>query len=240
MINKIYIFFLTLLINVIDNKTKRQITKFFKEKFKDNKLNIIDVGAHKGETVHQFLYNFNIKNIFAIEANPSTFKILKEKKFKEKNKIFFFNIWLGKKNEEKYLNIFNESSSSTFMEINENSSYFLRKKKILGFFTKDVIVRKNKVKIITLSDFIKENNINKIDILKIDTEGSEFNILQGLDDNNFKMINYIFFEHHYDLMLKKNYNFSDINLLLIKNNFRLCFKNKMRFRKTFEYIYEKK
>ena len=90
MINKIYIFFLTLLINVIDNKTKRQITKFFKEKFKDNKLNIIDVGAHKGETVRQFLYNFNINNIFAIEANPSTFKILKEKKFKEKNKVFFF------------------------------------------------------------------------------------------------------------------------------------------------------
>ena len=39
-------------------------------------------------------------------------------------------------------------------------------------------------------------------------------------------------------MLKKNYTFSDINKLLIKNNFVQLKKFKMPFRKTFEYIYE--
>ena len=44
------------------------------------------------------------------------------------------------------------------------------------------------------------------------------------------------FEHHYDDMLKKDYTFRDIHRLLINNNFKQIYK----FRKTFEYIYEKK
>ena len=47
----------------------------------------------------------------------------------------------------------------------------------------------------------------------------------------------IFFEHHYDDMIKKNYTFSNINDFLKKNNFIQIFKSKMPFRKTLEYIY---
>ncbi len=39
-------------------------------------------------------------------------------------------------------------------------------------------------------------------------------------------------------MVKKNYNFRDINTLLKKNEFKKVFKSKMYFRKVFEYIYE--
>ena len=46
------------------------------------------------------------------------------------------------------------------------------------------------------------------------------------------------FEHHYDNMIIKNYNFREINSLLVKNKFKKIFKLKMPFRKTFEYIYE--
>jgi len=73
--------------------------------------------------------------------------------------------------------------------------------------------------------------------LKIDTEGSEFDVLIGAEDL-LKNIELIIFEHHYHDMLKKNYTFSDINKLLIKNNFVQLKKFKMPFRKTFEYIYE--
>ena len=76
--------------------------------------------------------------------------------------------------------------------------------------------------------------------MKIDTEGFEFNILKGIKRPDFKKIKYIYFEHHYDLMINKGYNFSDINSLLIQNNFEKIFKIKMKFRKSFEYIYEKK
>ena len=85
-------------------------------------------------------------------------------------------------------------------------------------------------------DYLEKKNIENIDFLKIDTEGSEFDILKGLD-SKIKKVNIIYFEHHYDLMLKKEYKFTDINDLLIRNNFRKVFKIKMPFRKVFEYIY---
>ena len=74
--------------------------------------------------------------------------------------------------------------------------------------------------------------------MKIDTEGFEFNVLKGLNDNDFKKIKFIYFEHHYDLMINKGYSFSDINNLLTKNKFQRKYKIRMKFRKSFEYIYE--
>ena len=79
------------------------------------------------------------------------------------------------------------------------------------------------------------NKIETIDFLKIDTEGYEYEILLGLK-NKLKNVKLLMFEHHYDNMIKKNYTFNDMYELLISNNFKIIFKAKMPFRKTFEYI----
>ena len=73
--------------------------------------------------------------------------------------------------------------------------------------------------------------------MKIDTEGYEFNVIKGLQANH-KIIKFIYFEHHYDDMIKKNYTFKDINLILKKFGFQKVFKSKMIFRKSFEYVYK--
>ena len=95
------------------------------------------------------------------------------------------------------------------------------------------------IKITTLRDFIDQNNIEKIDFIKIDTEGYEYEILKGLE-KKFEIVKLIMFEHHYHDMLKKNYKFTDIHSLLKQNNFDRIYKAKMPFRKTFEYIYVNK
>lgn len=100
--------------------------------------------------------------------------------------------------------------------------------------------KRQSIKIINLSNFICENKINNIDVLKIDTEGYEFNILKGLEEKDLNNIKYIFFEHHYDLMLNKGYSFSDIDKLLKTNQFIKVKKFRMKFRKSFEYIYHNK
>ena len=92
---------------------------------------------------------------------------------------------------------------------------------------------------IKLSEYINKKNIKKIDFFKIDTEGYEYNVLKGLE-SKISIISLIMFEHHYDDMLKKDYSFSDIHKLLKDNNFQQIYKYRMSFRKTFEYIYEKK
>ena len=63
---------------------------------------------------------------------------------------------------------------------------------------------------------------------------------KGLNKKHLDRIDFIYIEHHYDQMIIKDYNFSDINSFLKNNNFYLRFKIRMNFRKTFEYIYEKK
>ena len=160
-----------------------------------------------------------------------------DKKFNNTD-IIIENIALGSENKIIEFKQFNESSSSTIKNINEESVYFKRKFKLLNFLNKKRIYQKIPIKIQKLKQYINDKNIKSVDFLKIDTEGYEYEILLGLE-NEIRLVNIIMFEHHYDNMIKKDYTFRDINKLLIKNNFKKIYKLKMPFRKTFEYIYSK-
>ena len=133
----------------------------------------------------------------------------------------------------------NESSSSTIKELNIHSSYFKKKKKLLFNLEKENLYNEILVEQKSIDEYMHQKKIKKLDFLKIDTEGYEFEILLGAK-KNIKNINLVLFEHHYDDMIKKNYKFSDVHDFLNKNNFNQIFKAKMPFRKTFEYIYKNK
>lgn len=237
MIKFLTIFFL----NFFDFIHKKKIINFFYR----NKINleyIIDVGAHYGETINLFLKYFKPKKIYSFEASPQNFIILKKNYSKLdqnlKRIVQIENIALGKNSRIQSFNQTHESSSSTFNKINTKSNYFSRKKFFLGFNKDKDFYKKIELKMISLDSYFSEYNLNKIDLIKIDTEGFEYEVLQGLQ-KNMKNVNYILFEHHYDDMIKKNYKFRDIIKLLKHNNFKLIYKTKMPFRKSFEYIFGK-
>ena len=156
----------------------------------------------------------------------------------KKKKIVLENSALGSTERKISIKQMVESSSSTIRDINHNSKYLIKKKKLL-YSNKDDFFKKIEVNQITLNKYTTINSIEKIDFLKIDTEGYEFDVLLGLK-NKIEKVKFILFEHHYHDMIKKNYTFSDINYFLLKNNFTQIYKSKMPFRKTFEYIYEQK
>lgn len=54
----------------------------------------------------------------------------------------------------------------------------------------------NSVESITINDIIKNNNIDKIKLLKIDCEGSEYEILNNADKNILNKVEYLFGEFH--------------------------------------------
>ena len=229
------------LLSFFDFLHKRKIKNFLiKNKFK-NLNTIFDIGAHKGESINFFLNYFNVLKIISFEASPENYEKLYlklpsfVKKFKD-TKIIIENIGLGFKEGIYDFNQLEETSSSTFNEINMNSNYYKKKSKILNFFSKKKSQKIIHINIITLDKYMSENNIENIDLIKIDTEGFEFDVIKGLNSkiNNVKLI---IFEHHYDDMITKNYTFSDVNDLLVKNKFKKIFKIKMPFRKSFEYIY---
>tara|TARA_Y100000591_G_scaffold325179_1_gene345731 strand:+ start:879 stop:1607 length:729 start_codon:yes stop_codon:yes gene_type:complete len=237
-------YFTLIVLKFFDFLHQKKIINFLKKKGNQKFEYLFDVGAHKGETINLFIKNFKVEKIYSFEPSLKSFNELKTnvKKLLIKNKytkIFLENSALGNEEGEIRLKQMQESSSSTINEINTNSKYFKRKSLLLyknenKNFYSEIIVQQKK-----LSNFIEKNGIPKIDFLKIDTEGYELNVLLGLE-KHFKKISLIMFEHHYHNMLIKKYKFSDIHELLTKNNFLQIFKNKMPFRKTFEYIYERK
>ena len=76
--NNFFFRFLILAIDIIDYTNKKKIVIFFQRKLKKKPLYIIDIGAHKGETINLFLKHFKIKKILSFEPNTFLFNFLKK------------------------------------------------------------------------------------------------------------------------------------------------------------------
>ena len=225
-------------LSFFDFFNQRKIYKFLLLKLGRKIDFVADVGCHRGETIKILNSTFDVKKIYSFEPSKKNFSFLQKIKKNNKN-IDIFNFACGELNETTKLKFSIESSSSTIHDINYESKYYkLKRLLLLGFNQKEMFVDES-ISVKRLDEFLIRENINKIDLLKIDTEGYEFNVLKGSKEI-LKRINLVYFEHHYDDMIKKNYNFSDINDYLVKNNFIKLFKSKMPFRRTFEYIYQNK
>ena len=109
------------ILNFFDNFHQNKIIKLISTKF-DDKIVIIDVGAHFGETIKKFRNKLSVKKIYSFEASPINFKELKNntKKYNP-TKVEIFNYGLGENNFDGFINQTIESSSSTINRINTNS-----------------------------------------------------------------------------------------------------------------------
>ena len=227
--------YIRLLLSIFDYFTQKKILSNIKKIFNNNIDTVLDVGAHEGEFALSLNKSFNIKKIISFEPNKKIFiKLIKQTK--KRFNIEIVNFGVGENNERKKLNINTESSSSSINELRTESNYYKKKFFLTNFFRGNVIEEKITIDVIKLDDYINKNKIENIDLLKIDTEGFEFSVLKGTD-KNLKYIRAIYFEHHFDNLIIKNYNLSDIHDYLIANGFKKYFKIKMKFRKSFEYIY---
>lgn len=127
---------------------------------------VIDAGAHKGEWSNLVLEHVqNNCQLYSFEPVPHFFNILTNE---VGNKARCYNFALGK----------NETSASMFYYYEESegcSSLFDRK------VLRDIPVKKIIIPVVNLDTFCKQHAIDHIDFLKIDTEGSEWDLLQGAD-----------------------------------------------------------
>lgn len=235
----VYIKFVRHILNFFDFFFQKKIINFFKRKFDGKKIIFFDVGSHYGETIYLFSKYLDIQKFHCFEASPLNFNTLKKKlqNHRCRDICTLNNLGVGRKNYETVLNQTKESSSSTINNLNLNSNYFLRKLRILNISNVESYSEKIPIKIISLDYYIRKNNVKFVDIVKIDTEGFEFEVLKGLEEN-IQKVKFIYFEHHYDNMIVKNYTFSDIHSFLKNSGFFKKFKSKMPFRKSFEYIYQ--
>ncbi len=226
------------ILNIFDFFTQQKILNALSKKFEDNKLSVlVDVGSHKGEYINSIKKQFNINKIYGFEPNPDIFKILKKKIIDKKINLFNYGISNKSGKIEFYKNL--ESSSSTINKLNKNSKYYKKKYLFLNLFNFKDVEKKIEINVLRLDEFMISNKIDKIDLIKIDTEGYELNVLKSLE-KKIQNIKIIHFEHHFDDMIIKNYNLTDIHNYLTENGFAKFFKVKMKFRKSFEYLYVNK
>ena len=79
-------------------------------------------------------------------------------------------------------------------------------------------VYKETVKVITLNDYMYENNIKHVNICKIDTEGLDELVIKGLYDHlKNRVIDYFIFEY------QENISFKNIRYLLTSNDYTIYY-----------------
>ena len=174
---------------------------------------IFDIGSHKGKVVS--LMNNLYKNALVYCFEPNELLNTNLKKIGEN--INVYNYAIGEKNEEKEIFINKIDLTNTLSQINKNSLYLKIKNFISGKSNNTNNLKK--VKVISLDNFCKINEIKKIDFLKIDVEGYEYKVLLGAKDV-IKNVNYVMLEVQKNDMYK-DYSKENIENFLKKNNFIL-------------------
>lgn len=132
---------------------------------------IFDIGAHHGQTTKMYRTLFKESTIYSFEPFLESYKILLESTRSDSNTHTYnigFNNFKGKVN----LNVNNLTATNSILPTHQDGE------KIWG---KDLLTTIGKVEInvTTIDEFILEKKIEKIDILKLDTQGTEYSILEG-------------------------------------------------------------
>ena len=209
----------------LQHSFEKEIFKLIKNK---KKIIVFDVGCYRG------VFTKSILNLIGEEKNKFyLFDINKKVKEYIRNllnlkNIYFNEVALSNKNgtaNYNYNNFF-ESAGSSISNIvkNDEKWNFSRKLIFKLLFLKAKNFSKYKVSTITLDNFIKKKNIKSIDILKIDVEGSEYDLLVGAKNTlkknkiNLILIEIIEKKNKYAKKEKKILN------LLKKRNFDLVKK----------------
>ena len=204
-------------INFLSDKSYRSndqynFTRLISGLLKNEKIISLDVGAQGGFNSDKFFssrYNFFFKEILIEPINSEAEKL--------ENKKFVINKGLWSKKERKKLNILdNRLGSSSMYEPDEEffDLHNLKKKDYDNY----KVTRSIEIECDTLTNQLKELEINKLDYLKIDTQGAELEILKGIGEYRPLLIKT---EAHFFSMYKNVPNWNKLVSFLYDLNYTL-------------------
>lgn len=197
---------------------------------------IIDVGANKGQSISFFKRIRPDAIIHAFEANPYLVEKLRRLHSKYSSLVIVAK-GVSSMNGKKIFNVNAMDETSSFEELNYSSKYLKKKAAILGLKQTGMIDQRVEVEVIKLRDYLLQEDISEIDLVKIDTEGHELHCIQGLLEGGVTKIRRIQFECHEDDMYKNSDSLPFIFELLRENNFIIERKFVHPFGQIHEYIF---
>jgi len=158
---------------------------------------VFDIGANIGN--HSISISKACHTIYAFEPDDAVHKVLTENiKINKINNINTYKVGLSnqKCNSDFYININGNIGASTLHPTEDKDKYI-----------------KSHIQLITGDQFIKENSIDRIDLIKLDIEGHEIQALEGLQESirRFKpVISMEWTAEHTILSSSKNMIFNEI------------------------------
>jgi FkbM family methyltransferase len=168
-----------------------------------NYKTILDIGAHIGTFSLQTAANLKKAKIYCYEALPENYNLLKYNVALNKLKnIFCFNLAVC--NSEGQVNFFVSESNRGGHSLYSNDS-----------------CKQIKVKTTTLEKIFKSNNIETIDLLKMDCEGAEYDILLNTPLKYLKKIKSIVMEQHMTPSILQRYDPKSIERKLKQAGFKI-------------------
>jgi len=204
-----------------DFYSAQDLDKIYKKLFNDANLVIFDVGANIGQSIDRFRKIFPQSIIHCFEPIKENYLYIK--KNYSQQKIFTNNLAMGDQIGKKKFFINVKSGTSSFYPINKKSKWAKirsnEKSVTIDEFTKS----EEEVEVMTVDKYCENNNIKKIDILKIDVQGYENKVLEGAI-NTIKngLINTMEIEMNFSDHYEKKLSFYDIEKLLVPNGYELC------------------
>lgn len=165
---------------------------------------VFDVGAHKGDYTQIFRSSGYEGEIYLFEPHPETYDLL-VKRSTTIDSDRHFNVGFSNKSGSQLIYDYNKDGGSPHATLYSEVITDLHKSD----------VKSVEVNLWTLDEFASAHKIEKISLLKIDTEGNEFNILEGaqklIENNNIEIIQFEFgemnivsrryFKDFYDLLV---------------------------------------
>ncbi len=131
---------------------------------------VLDVGACWGDTSLYFSHKVGVTGqVYAFEFIPSNLEILK--KNLSLNPSFSKNIKI---------------QNSPVGENSEDKLFYLDQGPASRLFSNPISGQTGEAKLISLDDFVKNNEIEKVDFIKMDIEGSELRALKGAKNTIMK------------------------------------------------------
>lgn len=188
----------------IDTGEKRFLEAFLKDR---KNFVLVDVGANVGGYIKEVIKINPDVSVFGFEPHPKTFGVLKKntKAFSCKS-IEIFNVGLSNKKEKLFLYDHGHNDGSAHASLHKGVIEQIHNSSSISY----------EVDVDFIDDFVLQHQIEKINLLKIDTEGNELNVLLGAKDslkagrieaihfefNEMNVISNTFFKNFWDLLIE--------------------------------------
>jgi FkbM family methyltransferase len=172
---------------------------------------VIDVGAHEGKTVEQWINDFPHAHVHAFEPSPSSFQTLQKVAQRTPDRVTAWNSALGATDETATLHLHSDHTSSS--SLLPRTDYCAEVMPVTRVEVPvDVAVRR-------LDTVLENAHFAEPALLKLDVQGYEDKVLAGAT-NTLKRVKFVLSEISIAPVYEDQCDFDKLHVLLSQNGFR--------------------